>query len=124
MVQIKGGVNTDNKFVDKVISNTKSNLIEITDDKLENILLKHIDKLTIVKSWITPMSLFITILIVFLTADFKTFIGVEKQVWKAVFMILLAVSFVWTIYASIKAYSCRKKAKIDFLISEIKNNRE
>ena len=34
----------ESKFVDKHRSNVKSDLIEITEDKLENILLKHLKK--------------------------------------------------------------------------------
>lgn len=124
MFQNESGITSDSKFVDQIRSNTKSDLIEITEDKLENILLKHLNKLTKIKSWITPLSLFATILIVFLTAEFKDFAGIEKAVWKAVFVISLLVTFGWTIVSSIQAIKCSRNATIVQLIKEIKNNQE
>ena len=37
-------LNPSSKFINQVRSNTKSDLIEITEDKLENILIKFIEK--------------------------------------------------------------------------------
>ncbi len=118
------GFNPESKFVDQVRTNTKSDLIEITEDKLENILLKHVSKLNKASSWLTPVSLFLTFLIIFLTADFKDFAGIEKSVWKAVFLFALIGSFIWTFKATINAIKFSKKASIDYLIKEIKNNQE
>ncbi|CAL2082775.1 conserved hypothetical protein [Tenacibaculum dicentrarchi] len=118
------GFNPQNKFVNQVRTNTKSDLIEITEDKLENILLKHLNKLNKVKAWLTPLSLFITILIVILTSTFKSFVGLEKEVWKAIFVISLIVTFFWTIISSYNAIKCSKSSSIDFLINEIKNKSE
>lgn len=117
-------ITIDNRFVDKVRSNIKSDFIEITEDKLENILLKHLDKLTKVNSWITPLSLFITIFTVLLTVEFRNFANIDKSVWEAVFIICFLGTFIWTIVSSIQAIKCSKKASIEYLIKEIKNNRE
>lgn len=118
------GINPQDKFVDQVRTNTKSDLIEITEDKLENILLKHLDKLNKVKGWLTPLSLFATILIVLLTAEFKLYFGIEKEVWKAVFVLSLFVTMIWTGISSYNAIRCSKKSSISFLINEIKNQQE
>lgn len=118
------GFNHQDKFVNEVHTNTKSNLIEITEDKLENILLKHLNKLNKVKGWLTPLSLFITILIVLLTSTFKAFAGIEKEVWNAIFVITLIITFVWTIISGYQALKCSKSSTIGFLIKEIKNHVE
>ena len=47
MSQDNSGITSNSKFVDKIRSNTKSDLIEITEDKLENILLKQFLKKSI-----------------------------------------------------------------------------
>ena len=116
------GFNPIDKFVSQVRINTQSELIEITEDKLENILLKHLSKLNKVKGWLTPASLFLTVLIVLLTADFKTFWSIEKEVWKAIFVIGLIATLIWSILAIISAIKCSKNSTITFLIIEIKNN--
>lgn len=118
------GFNSKNKFVNQVRSNTKSDLIEITEDKLENILLKHLNKSTIINSWVTPLSLFLTILTVLLTSEFKEFGSLDKSDWKAFFTICLIVTLIWTIVSTIKAIRCSKKSSIKFLINEIKNHEE
>lgn len=118
------GFNPQDKFVNEVHTNTKSNLIEITEDKLENILLKHLNKLNKVKGWLTPLSLFVTILIVLLTATFNSFAGLTKDVWNAIFVISLVITLVWAIVASIEAIKCSKSSTIGFLIKEIKNHVE
>jgi hypothetical protein len=118
------GINPQDKFVDQVRTNTKSDLIEITEDKLENILLKHLSKLNKVKGWLTPFSLLITILIVLLTADFKIFLGVSKEIWNAVFILGFIATFIWTVTSAYSAIRCSKNSTIEFLISQIKDHKE
>ena len=116
------GFNPIDKFVSQVRTNTQSELIEITEDKLENILLKHLSKLNKIKGWLTPVSLFLTILIVLLTAEFKVFWSLEKEVWKSIFVLGLISTIIWSIVAIFTAIKCSKSSTITFLINEIKNN--
>ena len=51
------------KFIDTRCSNIKSDFIEITHDKLENILLKHLHRLKYRREWVAPLSIFITLLV-------------------------------------------------------------
>lgn len=112
----------DSKFVNQKRNNTKSDLIEITEDKLENILLKHLHKKQKAQSWLTPLTLFMTVLIVLLTSDFKDFIGIKKEVWNALFLLTLFVSFIWLIAGVVRAVKHTKSATLEYLISQIKNN--
>ncbi|WP_271855448.1 hypothetical protein [Patiriisocius marinus] len=113
-----------NKFVDKKMSNVKSDLIEITHDKLENILLKYLTNLDKLKSWITPLSIFLTVLITRLTATFNDTFGVSKDVWDAFFLLLLIGSLVWLIRNTFVIINCWKKANLEYLISQIKASEE
>lgn len=110
----------ENRFVDQKRSNIKSDLIEITHDKLENILLKHLKSLSLMKSWLTPLSLFLTLLIAQLTATFNDFIGIKASVWNAAFLLGILASLIWLIVVIIKMYRCRNKATITYLMNEIK----
>lgn len=112
---------SEDKFVDKKRTNTKSDLIEITEDKLENILLKNHKFLDIRKSWINPLSLFLTLLLSQLTADYKEFIGVSKYTWEALFVggsILALIWFLWTLF---RIYTYWDKSSLDYLLKIIKN---
>lgn len=124
MDNVNNGLNPQSKFVNQVIINTKSDLIEITEDKLENILIKYIDKVKKTFNWLTPLSLFLTILIVLLTAEFKTFIGIDKTVWNAFFLLSLIFTGLWTIKSGYYAIKCSKESTIEKLLQQIKNATE
>jgi len=109
------------KFVDKRMSNVKSDLIEITHDKLENILLKHLKNLDLRKSWITPASIFLTVLIARLTSTFNDSLGIPKDVWNAFFLILMVASGIWLIWRIIEIINCWKKSSVEYLINNIKS---
>ncbi|MCD8440634.1 hypothetical protein [Tenacibaculum finnmarkense] len=108
------------KFVDKRMSNVKSDLIEITHDKLENILLKHLKSLDIRNSWITPASIFLTVLIARLTSTFNDSLGIPKDVWNAFFLIVMIGSGIWLIWKIVEIISCWKKSSVEYLINSIK----
>ncbi len=112
----------NNKFVSKVCSNTKSDLIEITEDKLENILTKFLKDYKKTIEWMTPLGLFLSFLITSFTADFKDFIGIPKETWSSILFILMILSFFWTIYTVFFAIYNYKKTSMEFLLNKIKNN--
>lgn len=111
-------------FVAKLRSNIQSDLIEITEDKLENILLKHLNKLRLISGWLTPVSLFITFLVVLLSAEFKKFLYLNKDVWQAVFVMALIITIIWSIKAVYLAITNSKNVTIEYLINEVKNNNQ
>ncbi|MGA3207533.1 MAG: hypothetical protein ABSE05_06895 [Syntrophales bacterium] len=111
----------ENKFIDKVRSNVKSDLIEITADKLENILLKHLHKLGIRRSWATPLPVFITALLASLTATFSDKFGINGSVWQAFFLLVVCVTVVWLVVALIMLCACWKTSSLEHLIGLIKN---
>ena len=112
----------ESRFINQVCSNTKTDFIEITEDKLENILIKFIGDFKNASGWLTPLSIFLTILITNLTADFKEFLSIPKATWSAIFCFALAISFIWFIVKGITAIKKRDKIKVDYLIRKIKNN--
>lgn len=112
----------NNRFVRQVCSNTKSDLIEITEDKLENILIKFLRDYKKTIEWIAPFGLFLSFLATLLTAEFKDFLEIPKETWCAIFYILMIISLVWTIYSSVCAINYRKKTSLEYLIEKIKYN--
>ncbi len=109
------------RFVSKRMSNVKSDLIEITHDKLENILMKHLKNLDIRKSWITPFSILLTALITKLTADFKDALGIPKTIWEAFFLLILIGSTIWLVWRIVVIVRCWDSSSLDFLIKQVKN---
>lgn len=111
----------ESMFVAKRRTNIKSDYIEITEDKLENILMKHLNTLGIHKAWITPLSLLITVLVASMTATFSKTFGIEGPEWKALFHIATLASAGWLLIVLLRWCCCRKTCTLEHLISIIKN---
>lgn len=120
----RNSLNPSSKFIDQVRSNTKSDLIEITEDKLENILRKFIEKFKKTINWLTPLSIFLTVILVLLTAEFKSFLGLDKSIWNALFVLVSLFSLGWTIHNAYYAIIYKKHCSIEKLIEEVKNTKK
>jgi hypothetical protein len=115
----------EQKFVDKRYSNLKSDVVEITHDKLENVLLKFYQKHLLRTIWFNPLSLFVGVALTLTTAEFKaSSLGIEGATWKAIFIIALTVSLIWLVVSLIRLATSWKETTLDFLISKIKNARD
>lgn len=111
----------DSRFVDKYRSNVKSDVIEITADKLENILLKHLDNLGIRRAWTTPLSVFLTALLAILTATFSKKLGIDGPYWEAGFCLLTIAMLCYLVYTLFRLCAHWKTSSLDYLINLIKN---
>jgi hypothetical protein len=113
---------TDTKFVKKVYSNTQSDYIEITEDKLRLILIDFIIQVKKSQDWLIPFSIFLTLLITFLTTDFsKDFLSISKTTWAIIFWLVFFASIIWL---GVSLFNClinRKTVKLDNLLETIKN---
>ncbi len=112
----------ESRFIDKHRSNVKSDLIEITEDKLENILLKHIRKIGTRKAWLAPLGLFISIILANISATFTEKFGIPSSIWEAIFFIGAIASGIWLIASFVLMIVNWKESSIDYLISRIKNS--
>jgi hypothetical protein len=110
---------TKDEFIDKIISKTKSNVIQITEDKLENILIKNTKYLDSKSVWITPFSLLLTLILSLLTSNFKDFIGIPKETWQSLFYIGTVLIGIWFFVSLSIVYKHRKKSTIEYLLSQI-----
>ena len=114
---------SESRFVAQRCSNLKSNVIEITEDKLRLILTKYIMRLRKNRDWIGYGGMTLTILLALLTCEFsKNFLGLESNIWYAIFVlgdILLGMA---TLISFIRAILNRKC--VDKMIQEIRNDPE
>lgn len=115
----------DSRFVDKLYSNVKSDVVEITHDKLENCLLKFYRRHLLRSAWFSPLSLGIGVSLTLVTAEFKqTVFGVEAAAWKAFFVIALIGAVIWLTVSLVSLAVRWKETTIEFLIDQIKNARK
>lgn len=104
--------------------NVDQTVISITEDKLENILLKNEKVMKAKMSWTTPLGLCLTCIVTLITNSFKDIMGLKPEYWFAIFLLSAIATFIWTIKAGKEAYDNRKDADIKSLIQKIKNNNE
>lgn len=112
----------DEKYIDKRYANVKSDLVEITHDKLENVLLKFYRKHLLRTAWFNPLSLGIGVALTLSTAEFKTnALGLEAAVWKALFIVFLVGAVIWLAVTLVNLARHWNETSLEYLISRIKN---
>lgn len=111
----------ESKFIKNRRCNTKSDLIEITEDKLENILLKHLEKMLLRSAWIAPASILATLITVKTTATFNNSLGIDAAVWEALTIFVGGLSFLWLLKVVCKAVYNYKSLTLSSLLIEIKD---
>ena len=111
--------NNGNKIaVNKTISNVSINLIQITEDKLMNILNEHVRKIKKSNDWIGAVMSSLSLLGILSTSSFKDSFGLTKYTLQAFFILIFVISI---IYAFHTIYNCIKnKSNVTDIISDIK----
>lgn len=114
------GEKSSNRFVSAKYSNVKSNLIEITEDKLNIIVDKYSNQLRKTRDWVGYSGIFVTILLSLLTCDFnKKFLGISSENWYTLFVMGFIVSALLLLISIFNAVRFRKIS--EKMIKEIKN---
>lgn len=102
----------------KVRSTLGEIIIITTEDKIQLCLLKHLGDLEEKRGWITPFSLLITIIVTFLTTDFKDW-WFKKETWEAVFLLAGVFFLMWLLWATKKAWPIKT---VKDVLEEIKES--
>ena len=104
--------------VAEVHVNTSQNVIYITEDRVRIHLITHLQRVEKKRSWVTPLMLLVTIIVVLLTSQFRDLV-LSAATWKAMFVMASLVSVVWLVYALKNA---RRSETIDELIERLKKD--
>lgn len=103
-----------------IYTNVDQEIIVTTEDKIKLVLIKTRETLKSQRDWLTPSGLLLSFVTTLLTSDFKDSLGQDKHFWKAIFVILSAVTLIWLIYSLyklIKHWGCND---LDKIVSQIK----
>ena len=102
----------------KIYRNLEQVVIVTTEDKLRLCLHKAIGNLGTKREWWTPVALLVTLVLTLTTAEFKDRFAIPAATWRAFFLLLTVISFIWTVVALWKAV--RVKVSVESIVSEIK----
>ena len=111
--QIQGEI-----LVSGISMNVEVHVIKITEDKLRNILLENQGEMSKKNEWVTPVGIFLTLLIAILTTEAKTAFGLSSDSWQAIFIVCAGLCVIW-FFRTVKR--ARGGLCVDDLISRIKN---
>ena len=103
-----------------VHKNVDQEIIITTADKIELVLTRTKEILTSKRDWWTPFGLLIAFISTFCTADFKDFLGLTKDTWKALFIFLTLGAFIWLIISIMKLIKYWGKGDLKTIIDQIK----
>ena len=113
-------ISGQNRFVLGRFENVSTNIIEITEDKLKNILLDYRHNLALIIGWGAPLSILISAIATLSTASFNSTLGIEPEVWNALFILLIIGSGIWLIVILISLISKRELITVNHVIEKIK----
>ena len=100
--------------------NVKQEIIITTADKIKLVLISTREILTAQREWWTPFGLLISFLTTLCTADFKDALGLLKEFWHAIFVLLTLGSTIWLLISFYKLYKNWGKDNLDNIIENIK----
>jgi len=119
--QITYGQDQQDKYIIGRYENVGSYVIEITEDKLRNILMDFRQNLLFIIAWATPFSILISAITTLVSTDFKKALGLDASVWNAIFIILIIIAVFWLLADLVFLIQKRKLLTINQLIKKIKD---
>jgi hypothetical protein len=107
-------------LITAVHSNTDQEIIQITEDRLRLALGSHLKQAEKRLAWVAPLGILLTIILAFVTAEFKPAFGLEAAVWKAIFILAGVGSLIWFIRDGYQSWNAKS---IDDIISAVKSKK-
>jgi hypothetical protein len=109
---------TENIIQDSAMSiNLGEHIITTTEDKVRLACMTHLKRTSEKNAWVAPASILLSIVVVFVTADFKEALGFPAATWRAVFMI---VGF-WSLVSTIRGARAAVRApSVDEFVNVLK----
>lgn len=124
MTQEKFNISINEEVVNgmTVSKNLSTDVIVTNTDKVEILLTSHHRIIKKKHEWLGPLGIFLSILTTLLTAKFDvTFVGIQPEVWKAIFIVGSLITLGYTIYGGVCAFQLRKQGTITEFIENLKN---
>ena len=103
--------------------NLTQNLLVTTEDKMKLALIEHRDALASRDEWVGAGALIFSFMSPLLIANFRDIGPITADTWRTIYFLFCALAFYRFISVLIKTSRNRNKAKIDYLINQMKQTR-
>lgn len=106
-------------IVTETITNTSVNVISITEDKLVNILNRHVAKIKKNNDWMASLALLLSLIAMAITTDFHETFGMSSDTLRGLFYAGVIASFIHFVRS---CYNCYKnRDSVDDIVKDIKD---
>jgi hypothetical protein len=102
--------------------NIGQELLLITADRTELCLIAYDKAQEGRHEWKGALGAFLTALTALVAADFKSFLGLNGDIWKLGFLVVTVLTAIWTIRSLYKTTINRELCKTKYLMNELKRN--
>ena len=106
--------------ISEVHLNVSQEVIITTDDKVRLCLTEHLKRMEKKNVWMTPAGVFVAIVTTLVTSTFKD-IGFDAATWRAIFIIVGVVSFVWFLWTIKEAW---QSENIEDVVARLKKDQK
>lgn len=106
------------KLIGSIHHNISQDLIWVTEDKVRLCLYQHLEKIEGKNAWIAPGGILLTIILVFISSDFKNFSFISASTWEAFFGICALITLFFLLKYLYRSY--KTNTSIDTIVSELK----
>ena len=117
----ESGIDITDDFVKSstVHKNISQNIVLTTEDKIRLCLITYKESLDAHKEWVAPTSVLIALTTTLIATDFKQFLSLSSEVWKALFIFGSILCVCLLIRAIINSFKY-KDNNIESIIDELK----
>jgi hypothetical protein len=105
-----------------VHKNVAQEFVVTTSDKIRICLRDYQAALKAQNDWLTPLGILLTLLASLVAADFRQFLGLSSEIWKATFIVGSAICFIWLAHAVCWAIKLRKASDVEYIIERLKKS--
>jgi hypothetical protein len=88
-------------------------IVTVPEDRLRRLVDDHIKQADLRRVWLIPVTLIVTIFLTLTTADFRATLGMDKNLWHAIFIVAGVACVIWAICVIVQI---RRGFTIDRLI--------
>lgn len=106
----------------KIHTNVSQEFIVTTTDKAKLCLITHQRALESKREWLGPTGMLLTVVASLVAADFQPFLGLAKDVWRTLFLLLAFGSAGWLVSTIVRAWRTRGHRSVESVVESLKRS--
>jgi hypothetical protein len=101
--------------------NLRQEILVISSDKLENVMLRYLKYAERKFGWATPASVSLTLFASIFMGRFRDVLGVSGDKWESIFIVTAVILGLYALVRLVNSICHRKKGSLDFIVAKLKD---